>query len=121
MATEPKVEARPREWVQSVVLVVLQQESSYGYEIMGHLTKEFGFEQMNPGTIYRTLRQMEKEGLCDSEWETSAADGWARRTYSITDDGEARLEAWVEASKGYRRVIDALSRVYTSSRRPHTS
>ena len=67
MATEPKVEARPRKWLFPVVLVVLQEESSYGYEIMERLAGEFGFEQISPGTIYRTLRQMEKEGLCDSE------------------------------------------------------
>ncbi len=119
MTTEPKVDAWPRKWLQPVVLVLLQQESSYGYEIMERLTREFGFEQMNPGTVYRTLRQMEKEGLCDSVWETGA-DGWARRTYFITDDGEAYLEAWVEACKGYGRIMDTLSRVYTS-RRPPTS
>ena len=75
MAPEPIVLARPRKWLFPVVLVVLQEESSYGYEIMQRLAREFGFEQMNPGAVYRTLRQMEKEGLCDAQWETSAADG----------------------------------------------
>jgi PadR family transcriptional regulator PadR len=103
-----------------VVLVVLQEESSYGYEIMERLAREFGFEQISPGTIYRTLRQMEKEGLCDSEWETSAEDGRPRRLYFITDDGEAYLDTWVQACKEYGRVMDNLSRVYTSSR-PRTS
>lgn len=103
-----------------MVLVVLQEESSYGYEIMEHLTREFGFERINPGTIYRTLRQLEKEGLCDSEWETSAADGRARRKYYITEDGQAYLDAWVEACKEYGRVMNDLSRVYSSSR-PRTS
>ena len=120
MATEPKVEVRPRKWLFPVVLVVLQEESSYGYEIMERLAREFGFEQISPGTIYRILRQMEKEGLCDSEWETSAADGLARRMYSITDDGEAYLDAWVEACKEYGRVMDNLSRAYANSR-PRTS
>jgi len=95
-----------------VVLVVLQEESSYGYEIMKRLTKAFSFERINPGTIYRTLRQMEKEGLCDSEWETSATDDRPRRMYFITDDGQAYLEAWVEAYKEYGRVMDNLSQVY---------
>ena len=120
MATVPRVDAWPRKWLQPVVLVVLQEESSYGYQIMQRLTREFGFERINPGSIYRTLRQMEKEGLCDSEWETSAADGRARRMYFITDDGQAYLEAWLEAYKGYSRVMDALSRLYTS-RKPRTS
>jgi PadR family transcriptional regulator, regulatory protein PadR len=91
LPTDPKVNAWPRKWLHPVVLVVLQQESSYGYEIMQRLTREFGFERINPGTIYRTLRQLEKEGLCDSEWETSAVDGRPRRMYFITDDGQACL------------------------------
>jgi poly-beta-hydroxybutyrate-responsive repressor len=103
-----------------VVLVVLQKESSYGYGIMERLAREFGFEQINPGTVYRTLRQMEKEGLCDAKWETSAADGGARRTYYITDGGEAYLDAWIDALKGYGRLMDALFRAYTS-RRPRSS
>ena len=43
-----------------VTLVLLKEESSYGYEIMERLEEEFGFEQINPGSVYRTLRQMEK-------------------------------------------------------------
>jgi PadR family transcriptional regulator PadR len=51
---------------------------------------------MNPGTYYKTLRNMEKDSLCQSEWETSKG-GPARRVYSITDAGEAYLDFWVEA------------------------
>ena len=104
MAAEPEIQARPRKWLYPVVLVVLQQESSYGYEIMERLTMEFGFEQINPGTIYRTLRQMEKEGLCEAEWETSG-DSLGGRMYSITDDGEAYLDAWVQACKDFREAL----------------
>lgn len=122
MAAQPKVQARPRKWLFPVVLVVLLEESSYGYEIMQRLAREFGFEQINPGTVYRTLRQMEKEGLCDAQWETSAADdGARRRTYYITAAGEAYLDAWVEAHKGYGRLMDALFRAYTSRRPPRRS
>jgi DNA-binding PadR family transcriptional regulator len=52
---------------------------------------------------------MEKEGLCESEWETSDGGGPARRMYYITAAGQAYLDAWVEAAKEYRWVIDALS------------
>jgi len=46
-----------------LILVFLKEESSYGYEIMERLEEEFGFEQINPGSVYRTLRRMENEGL----------------------------------------------------------
>ena len=114
MADEQKVVARPRNWLTPVALVILHKESSYGYELMGRLATEFDFEQINAGTLYRTLRQMEKEGLCESKWETSKGGGPARRMYYITEAGQAYLDAWLRACKEYRRVMDALSRAYAS-------
>ena len=58
-----------------VTLVLLKEESSHGYELMERMEEEFGFEEINPGSVYRTLRQMENEGLCQSEWETPSAEG----------------------------------------------
>jgi PadR family transcriptional regulator, regulatory protein PadR len=122
LAAERKVAARPKNWVNPVALVILHKDSSYGYELMERLEEEFGFEQINAGTLYRTLRQMEKEGLCESEWEASEEGGGAaRRMYYVTEAGEAYLDAWVQASKGYRRVMDTLSRVYTSRKTSRSS
>ena len=95
-------------------------EYSYGYQLMERLATDFDFEQINAGTLYRTLRQMEKEGLCEPRWETSEG-GPARRMYNITEAGQAYLDAWVQAAKEYRRVIDALSRAYTSRSTPRSS
>ena len=115
MEAEPKVEARPTRWLIPVTLVFLKEESSYGYEIMERLEgEEFGFEQINPGSVYRTLRQMEKEGLCESEWETLVEGVPARRMYLITDEGEAYLDAWVDACKQYQQVMESFYRVYRS-------
>jgi len=105
------IEARPRNWLVPVILLALREWNSYGYELMERSAK-FGFEAMNPGTLYRTLRQMEKDGVVKSEWETSKG-GPARRMYSITDAGEAYLDFWVEALEQYRRNMDAFFRLYT--------
>jgi poly-beta-hydroxybutyrate-responsive repressor len=92
--------------------VILRKEPSHGYELIER-SEEFGFEQINVGILYRTLRQMEKEGLCESEWETLEG-GPACRMYYITEAGDEHLNAWVPACKEYRRVIDAPSQAYTS-------
>ena len=105
-----KAEARPRNWLVPVVLVTLRELNSYGYDLMERAAA-FGFEAMNPGTVYRTLRQMEKEGLCKSKWETSRG-GPARRVYSITEAGEAYLDFWAEALEQYRRNMDTFFRLY---------
>ncbi len=107
------IEARPRNWLTPVILLILREESSYGYKLTERL-KEFEYEEMNPGTLYRTLRQMEEEGFCKSEWETSG-DGPARRMYSITVAGEAHLVSWAEGCKRYQQIMDAFYRAYTDS------
>ena len=112
-----EVEVRPRNWLVPVILLTLREWNSYGYELMER-TAAFGFEAMNPGTLYRTLRQMEKEGVVESKWETSKG-GPARRMYTITDAGEAYLDFWAEALEQYRRNMDAFFSLYTG--RPMTN
>lgn len=110
----------PRKWVYPVILVLLREENSYGYEVMERLQDEFGFEQIEAATVYRTLRRMENEGLCETERELLEG-GHTRRMYSITEAGEEILGAWVEACERYRRVEDTLSEVYGRRRTPRGS
>jgi PadR family transcriptional regulator, regulatory protein PadR len=123
LTAEQKVQARPRKWLTPVALVLLKEESSYGYELMERIEEEFGFEQINPGSVYRTLRRMENEGLCSSEWDVLRAEEGGplpRRMYAITDAGEAYLEAWAAACEKYHRLINQFSRVY-GRRTPRSS
>jgi PadR family transcriptional regulator PadR len=105
------INVRPRNWLTPVALAMLREESSHGYELMERMA-EFGFEQLNPGTLYRTLRKMENEGLCETVWETSNG-GPACRVYSVTDAGEGYLEDWAEGCKKYQRVLDAFFLAHT--------
>ena len=54
MTAEQYIDARPRNWLAPVVLVVLREEDTYGYVLMERLS-EFGFEEINPGTLYKAL------------------------------------------------------------------
>ena len=104
-------EGRPRNWLVLVMLLSLRRGNSYGYEII-KWAAAFGLETRNPGSMYRTLRHMEKEGLCKSKWETSKG-GPARRVYTITDAGHAYLDFWAEALEQYRRNMDTFFSLYT--------
>jgi PadR family transcriptional regulator, regulatory protein PadR len=110
----PKVEAPPRNWLEPVALVTLREWNSYGYELMQRLT-QFGFEAMNPGTLYRTLRRMEENGVVKSKWETSEG-GPARRRYFITEAGEMYLRLWADALEQSQRTMNAFFRLYTGRR-----
>ena len=104
-------EARPRNWLVPVILLSLRDWNSYGYELMERAAA-FGFGAMNPGTLYRTLRQMEKEGVVESTWETSKG-GPARRMYSITDTGLSYLDFWAKSLEQYQQMMDSFFRLYT--------
>ena len=110
----PRIEPRPKNWLEPVILVSLRDWNSYGYELMERLT-QFGFEVMNPGTMYRTLRRMEKNGHVKSEWETSMG-GPARRRYYVTEAGEMYLNFWVEGIKHYQQMMDVFFQLYTGRR-----
>jgi PadR family transcriptional regulator PadR len=116
LTEEYKIEVRPRNWLVPVALATLREESTHGYELMEGLA-EFGFEEINPGTLYRTLRHMEKEGLCKSEWETSNGGGGpACRVYSVTDSGAAYLDSWAKECEKYQQVLDSFSLAYAACR-----
>jgi len=104
-------EAWSKNWLVPVLLLMLREWSSYGYELMEKMST-FGLAAMNPGTFYRTLRQMEKDGMVSSSWDTSEG-GPARRVYSITEAGEAYLKYWAESLDQYQRMMDTFFRLYT--------
>jgi PadR family transcriptional regulator PadR len=120
MADKNKVDSEPykaateawsKNWLVPILLLMLREWSSYGYELMDKMTT-FGLSAMNPGTFYRTLRQMEKDGMVCSNWDTSEA-GPARRVYSITDAGEAYLKYWAESLNQYQQMMETFFRLYT--------
>jgi len=104
-------DAWSKNWHVPVILSMLRQWNSYGYELMEKMSA-FGLSTMNPGTFYRTLRQMEKDGVVSSSWDTSE-DGPARRVYSITEAGEAYLKLWTESLDQYQRMMNTFFSLYT--------
>ena len=101
---------RPCYLLEAVMLMTLRQWNSYGYELMAK-SAAFWEDAINPGTLYRTLRQMEENGDVASNWETTKP-GPARRMYSITDAGEAYLELWMASLRQSQRNIDAFLQLY---------
>jgi DNA-binding PadR family transcriptional regulator len=58
----------------------------------------------DPAAIYKSLRQMEEEGLVSSSWETSPR-GPARRVYALTDDGRDMLDGWARTLARNREIL----------------
>jgi poly-beta-hydroxybutyrate-responsive repressor len=83
----------PRNFLQPCLLLLLRERADHGYELVSRLGPMHVGES-DSGGVYRALRGLENRGLVRSEWSTSGS-GPARRTYHLTSDGSAHLDAQV--------------------------
>jgi len=104
-------DAWSRNWCVPIILLMLRQWNAHGYELMDKLAA-FGVQAINPGTFYRTLRQMERNGMVSSTWDNAVA-GPARRVYSITQAGEGYLKFWAASLDQYQRMMNTFFELYT--------
>jgi PadR family transcriptional regulator PadR len=107
---------QPRSWLQPFLLLALDQWQSHGYELIRRMSA-FGFETLDRGSVYRTLRQLEKDGLVVSGWDTSK-EGPARRLYSLTEAGRAYLNIWAVSLRGYQMMLNQFFSLYPSPAAP---
>ncbi len=103
----------PRDMFVPYVLLAVSLQRAHGYLIEEYL-KGLGFFNIDASTLYRTLRNLEKDGLMSSDWEPGPS-GPARRVYSLTDAGRAWLDAWSAKLEAYRGMIDNFFALYTGS------
>ena len=73
--------------------------------------RALGLFGITMSTLYRTLRQMEKDGFLESTWEPGPT-GPARRVYTITDAGHAWLDSSAAMLNAYRETIDRFFGLY---------
>jgi poly-beta-hydroxybutyrate-responsive repressor len=99
-----------RDFLVPYILLALSLQRAHGYVIEQYL-RGLGLVGVEMSTLYRTLRQLEKDGLVHSSWEPGP-DGPARRVYSLTDAGRWWLEAGAAALDAYRAVIDRFFGMY---------
>ena len=88
------------------LLAMLRGWNAYGYQLSQRL-KECGLPAFDQGTVYRTLRQLEKGGMVSSSWDTSES-GPARRRYTLTSAGELFLTGWLDALDRYQTFLRTL-------------
>jgi len=97
------------------VLLAISLQRSHGYLIEEYL-RAAGFLGLEMSTLYRTLRQLEKDGLLHSSWEPGPS-GPARRVYSLTDVGRGWLDQWADTLSVYRRMLDQFFGLYGGTAR----
>jgi PadR family transcriptional regulator PadR len=100
----------PRDILPPFVLLAVSLQRAHGYVIEDYL-RALGLFGITMSTLYRTLRQMEKDGFLESAWEPGPT-GPARRVYTITDAGHVWLDASAAMLNTYRETIDRFFGLY---------
>lgn len=95
----------PRDLLIPYVLLAISAQRAHGYYIEQYL-RSLGLAQIEMTRLYRTLRQLEQQGLVTSAWEAGEG-GPARRVYQLTDAGRGWLQSGATMLEGYRSAIDA--------------
>lgn len=100
----------PKNFLVPMMLLHLRDWNAHGYELMKKLS-QFGIDSIDKGNFYRILRQLEKDEMVTSEWDTTSG-GPAKRIYSITDSGEQYLELWAGSLGHYQKMLDQFFNLY---------
>jgi len=103
----------PKNYLMAWLLVMLKDLNLHGYEIMKALKENFDVVS-DPGTVYRALRQLERDGYITSWWDPKE-QGPARRVYTLTDQGSDALKMWSAALEQYRTNLDTFFSLYTGT------
>ena len=91
---QPRLPPRlPKDLRTAWLLLLLRVEPSYGYVLRQELAAR-GLE-IEPGTLYRALRELEGDSLISSRWAESSG-GPRSRVYTITAEGERCLNVLAE-------------------------
>jgi poly-beta-hydroxybutyrate-responsive repressor len=100
-------------FIQPWLLLHLSQEPAHGYQLLEKLNRNEDTRGVDPGFLYRTLRQFENDRLVHSSWDVKGG-GPARRIYEITADGMDFLRAWIDHVRSTRERLGRLLQAYSS-------
>src|SRR5262245_33528036 len=94
--------------LEMLILEVIAQGPSYGYEISQTVAgRSGGAFEMKEGSLYPALHRLERQKLLKSLWRE--ADGRRRKYYELTNAGRAELanrkQSWRKFAAGINGVI----------------
>lgn len=98
-----------RNFLQACLLLLLNERPAHGYDLRGRL------QPLRKGTdragVYRSLRELERDGLVESRWHTTEV-GPPRRVYYITSKGVEDLAQQNDAVAGAHDELHAFLNRY---------
>ena len=103
----------PKNFLTPWILLLLKQWHLHGYLLLQYV-RNMGFFGVDHATLYKELRNLEKDGFVSSEWQTDGS-GPAKRIYSLTEAGEEMLRGWADVVAGYQKMITGFFDLYAEA------
>ncbi|MFZ5967304.1 MAG: PadR family transcriptional regulator [Bacillota bacterium] len=92
----------------TIILNILRQGDSYGYEIYKKIIELSGNQyELKEATLYTAFRRLEQEGYIISYWGDETQGG-RRKYYRITDEGKERYEQNTKDWDFAKEILDKL-------------
>lgn len=92
-------------WLEPFLLRMVADGEVHGGALIARLNDlRLTADGVDVGMVYRTLRELEADGLVVSHWVTGV--GPARRTYRLTAVGHQALDVWIAVMRERARLID---------------
>ncbi len=99
-------------WLQFLILRLIYENPTYGYKLIKDINKiSNGKYIVKSGTMYTTLRRMEKNKLLNSVWEKNES-GPSSRIYNLTIKGKIKLKNLLKMVVERKKIIDQLIKFY---------
>jgi PadR family transcriptional regulator, regulatory protein PadR len=94
--------------IDTVILSLLHTRDMYGYEL-AKLVREKSKEQfeLKEGTLYLSLKRLEKNEWISSYWGAEKGPGGRRKYYKLTPLGEEGFEEKCAEWKFIKKIIDS--------------
>ncbi|MBP2414522.1 DNA-binding PadR family transcriptional regulator [Arthrobacter stackebrandtii] len=109
--TEPFAADLLRGHTDTIVLGVLRDAESYGFEIYKTIRDATGGAyEIKEATLYATYRRLVKDGLVEASWGDETQGG-RRKYYRITDAGRAVYQQNVQHWTATANIINKLLNV----------
>ena len=94
--------------LELLLLRILADEPTYGYELVRRLGERSGGRfRIKEGTLYPVLYRLEDAGWIAPQW-SQPARGVPRKYYRLTDSGAGRVQQLTEAWQSFSAAIDAV-------------
>jgi PadR family transcriptional regulator PadR len=91
-----------------LILAVLAEGPRHGYAIAREIERRSREAlSVGEGALYPALRALEREGMVSSAWETQPS-GPARRIYTLTDAGQAKLASSLKSWTRFSQAVNAV-------------